>query len=307
MLNIVKETIGKIDWPDSLKNWNISLRPIRVDKDKVFRGASESLDYINNDNYIACVRNDIGKVVGMVKPTYNIVQNEKVMDMIDNVLCKHNVSLKKHVVKNNKNIYTNFQTNEPLAVKEGDNISYGINFNWGHGGANSLSILPYLGRLLCNNGMSTEGIFSPIKFKHFSINTVDRIKDVVKNVFEKLVAGTKDKIEFYRKLDEKQFSYNDSAIEFINIYKTLKGEPNSPRKEYIFQEARRNFHTAYRKEYNLNKGRDSMWTAYNACTHFITHFNGRTSLAANEKLLTNNKESNELLNLTDKHFIKLVA
>ena len=157
--------------------------------------------------------------------------------------------------------------------------------------------MPYLGRLLCNNGMSTAGHFKPLIIKHSS-----GLKHSKQEMFERLVAYTKEITnqsleigDFYNKWKSTKVN-NKQAIELFKNSYYLQKENKNKREQSIFEDNLNDFLNALP---HCLEG-VSLWEVYNSLTRNITHNKKYDRNKNKENLLTFNKTTFDKLDRANK-------
>jgi len=100
-----------------------------------------------------------GTLQALVSPSFLTVDGFQIMQMLQPVLDSYGFKVIQADITD-KRLYVNAVT-EALTgeVKEGDVINYGVTISTSDVGAGSISISPYLFRLVCKNGLKTESHF----------------------------------------------------------------------------------------------------------------------------------------------------
>ena len=270
-----------------------------------------------SNKFQGVVRQDTGELLGVVQEGYECVQNDTILEMIKPSILDGDLEVKDWYVKNYG--ATNFikveSKNEKFVEGDPSPLKYGLTCKWGHGGSNGISFLPYLGRLLCNNGMSTDGIFEPFYFKHSS-NVHNNMYSITKSIYDKLVAMDKNvdiALETFKKYSDKNLDEKTCQDVFVKLYAqnlNMKVEDMkkkmTPRQNTVFTKAHIHFVDTLEK-YIRDFDKVNGWVLYNALTDVISNPENEDREKTKLKRLTRNNTMERKINSANKIVKELCA
>ena len=104
---------------------------------------------IQSDDYKAVIRDDIQEIIGIVSPSYKIVQNHEVFALANNF--GSNVKVESAgSIQNGRKVYLLLQ-GDSFDAGHNDEVQKYMALFWGHDGSLSLSAVPTSIRVVCKN------------------------------------------------------------------------------------------------------------------------------------------------------------
>jgi phage/plasmid-related protein TIGR03299 len=236
-------------------DWEVHQHPVFVDGKQI-------------PNYIANVRSDNGKVLGIVTERYSIVQNKEAFNFTDNLIGGGEVKYETAgCLKEGKIVWMLAQLKKEYKIL-GDEIAPYICFTTSHDGTGSVKVLMTPVRVVCNN---TLNIALNSAKRQWSTVHVGDINKKIKAAEDTLFNAEK----YMEKLDEEAHKFVDIKItpatweEMVNEVLPFHSKM-SARARTTNAQKQQQLHDAMMMD-DIKKFRGTGWSVVNAVSDFVSH------------------------------------
>lgn len=208
------------------------------------------------DDQRAVVRTDTMQTLGIVSPSYSVIEHKSVIDSFREAGQKYNVKEKITLDHNGARMF--YQMTLPkvqMQVAKGDLIQLMMIAKNSYNGWNSLQIIFGAFRLVCSNGLILGTKFMQFNYRH--IGNIGGMRD------ENNLQNYVDAFENYVNLFNNQKPVIDAMTKKqLHADKNLFDAEKIKLPKYLLEEAQNSFETE--KDH-------SVWGYYNALTFAVTH------------------------------------
>lgn len=270
------ETINKTQMLNSAEmmeraglNWKVLQAPV------LFEGNGLSEFDGKRVNY----RSDNGQGLGIVSPTYKIVQNSTAFAFLDSFLGDEIESyVKAGQYKGGSQIYLRAKLPGSLtfAKNPDDKGEKFVDFFTSHDGSIALEVSIMAFRLVCSNGLKAFRKLSTVRVKHTLNMSLSHVKAELGLIQEQF--------DIMERLSEKMAGQPVSKDRLTSILESVgavpKEDKRSTRALNIIDEVSRLFDRG--RGTNLQNVRGTAWGAYNAITEYVDHYRGSDVLKRQE-------------------------
>ena len=231
-------------------------------------------DGLDVKKYKAVVREDNGKVLGIVGNNYKIVPHTQVLDAFNAVTMLEPKRVE--VCKDGGVMFARYDIKvagqlKMAEVKVGDAVSFGLRVFNSYDKSFGVGFELVANRLVCSNGLVMPKTMARLSLRHFDNVNIDRFSSLIHGRMEK-IEPTVEKWREWMRIHPRK-----SVIESF-----VKGI----RKENLGAEIREQL-----LERSLKANEEmGVWGIYNEFTHYTTH-ELKVRNVANRELLTRGKES----------------
>tara|TARA_R110001592_G_scaffold158191_2_gene389279 strand:+ start:5646 stop:6653 length:1008 start_codon:yes stop_codon:yes gene_type:complete len=274
---------------------------------KVVKSPSIIAEYENEEGYmddaistknVATVRQDTGDILGLVSPSYQVVQNEELFDIAYELGADVKVETAGSL-DNNKKIYIMLRGDTFDVGSENDSVTQYLGLFNSHNGTLSLSGLPTSVRVVCANTLNmalSQGGRNLYRIKHTGEMT-EKIADLRRALkrFRETGSMFQDKVQI---LNSKFMNTADIQNFWVRVYTELQepftANPITDKEERSTIKAAQTFaewsqlFDSERSEHGL---RPTAWTAANAVTNWLQHREG----SRGRKMSDNSRIHNNLI------------
>ena len=299
-MNLITETQSNFEIVKNYFDWDVKKRDIFIKNPN-----SKEMSHIRNFQAVCRVDNDT--TLGLVGKNYSVVNNNTILNILKPFIENKSLAVSSYISDKKGAVnYINLDYPEQIDIKNDPSpLKFGLSCIWGHGGQRGLFFLPYLGRLTCQNGMSTEGIFKSFSYKH-SLNLPSRIpviRQLLKSKLENLnsnVAKIINQVNTYQNIKMEQIDFAVAYKKYFvldrNINKEESQKDLSTTQQTYFNKEKFTF-TNLVDKYNNEFEQKTLWSAYNAFTEMITQPENKNPKKHQLKLITRNNNIERKLNI----------
>ena len=301
-MNLITETKSNCSF-ELVKNyfdWNI-------EKKDLFVKSMEEDNLWPVLNFKGICRSDNNRTLGIVQKNYSVINNDIILKTLEPYIKNDILEISSYTSDKGGAVnYINLMHPEQIKTKNDPSpLRFGLSCIWGHNGHKGISFLPFLGRLLCNNGMSTEGIFNPFSYKH-SLNLPSKIpfiRQLLNTKLKNLNSNVEKIINQAEAYQKHEMSFDMNILAYKNYYllsrnmspKYFENEMSNTQFTYLHNEKAtfKSLVISYQDELKQN----SLWATYNAFTQMITQPDVKNSKKQQLKLITRNTNIEKKLNI----------
>lgn len=245
-------------------NWTVGLRPLFTDN-----GIEVS--------HRATYRKSDGKILGVVGPSYHVLQNAEAFRWFQPLLDANEVEL--HTagsLDEGKKVWVLGKIKSKASeIVPGDTVEKFVLLSNSHDGTQAVRVGFTPIRVVCNNTLTLahrDQASKLIRCLHFGnvVQTLDSLREVM-NTANSEFEATADQ---YRKLARKRISRNDLRKYVRKVFGFDATEEVKPVTQKIFD--------AVEAFYNSGRGNDmdgvkgTLWAGYNAVTEYLSYSRGQT-------------------------------
>jgi phage/plasmid-like protein (TIGR03299 family) len=272
----------------------------------VVKSASIMAEYEDYDGYgneavtadtVATIREDNGKILGLVSPNYEVVQNEDLFELAYELGGQVKVETAGSL-KNNRQIYTLLR-GESFDLCGNDTVLPYMGIFSSHDGSLALSLLDTSVRVVCANTLYqafSEGSNRIYRVRH-SGDMKTKLSDC-RTALKRFTETGKLFEEKTRYLSRKDLNRREIQEFWLKVYMQLEEpfttSPSTEKEEKSFVKATAtigDWASRFDKEISENNFRATAWTAANAVTNYLQHREG----ARGRKRSDNSRIHNNLL------------
>jgi phage/plasmid-like protein (TIGR03299 family) len=254
-------------------------------------------DAISTKN-VATIRQDTGDILGLVSPSYQVVQNEELFDIAYELGADVRVETAGSL-DNNKKIYIMLRGDTFDVGSENDSVTQYLGLFNSFNGTLSLSGLPTSIRVVCANTLNmalSQGGRNLYRIKHTGEMT-EKIADLRRALkrFRETGSLFQDKVEM---LNSKFMNTSDIQNFWVRVYTELQepftANPTTEKEERATVKAAQTIaewsqvFDLERSEHNL---KPTAWVAANAVTNWLQHREG----SRGRKMSANSRVHNNLI------------
>ncbi len=167
------------------------------------------------------------KELGVVSPSYLLVHNSKVKDVLDQIVERTKIpdwKQRKLFFDGRRFVYSVTTDTITAQVVPGDVVRFGLIAYNSYDGSRSLSIGAYAEHLVCSNGMTSETYFPRFSFRHHQGN-IDW-DDQTQQAFAALLPGSRAKLAGFATVLQKLIRRELTMMDMSVLRKDYLGELN---------------------------------------------------------------------------------
>jgi len=265
-------------------DWNVSLQELVTTKraNSAVKYAAESGENVSvkpNLKNRAVINESDDSVLGVVGPTYNLLQNKDAFGwfqpFLDNKVCRFATA---GSILNGRRVWVLAELNEdPSEIVKGDDVNKFILLSNSHDGGTSVKIGFTPIRIWCTNCLSLAHNASTaqiLRIRHSSqLNVNMELVRGVMNTANKEFNATAEKYQF---LASRHINASDlrKYIKIVLKVDNVEEEELSTRSKNTID---RIIHLCEEGKGNQLKGvKGTYWSAYNGVTEYLNHYKGRS-------------------------------
>ena len=266
-------------------------------------GLPDGTQIISEESFFT-LRTDVNKVLGSrLGKDYRVMQNITALNLVDEILQSGKATIETAgAIDEGKKVFICMKVNKDIVVGSGDVVSQYVLLVNSHDGSLAITAMPTNVRVVCNNTL-TAALSSnkdKIKIRH-TTNAKDRMHEAAA-VLNLLSSNTQMNEDAYNKMREFAITKEDMFSYFGNVFctpdeiKALRSgskaaEVLSTRKQNTLAEVLNFSNAGIGQELAMLNGNNTMWSAYNAVTGYITRKKYKTANdRANSMLFGNSAE-----------------
>jgi phage/plasmid-like protein (TIGR03299 family) len=252
-------------------------------------GLPDGTQIISEESFFT-LRTDVNKVLGSrLGKDYRVMQNITALNLVDEILQSGKATIETAgAIDEGKKVFICMKVNKDIIVGSGDVVSQYVLLVNSHDGSLAITAMPTNVRVVCNNTL-TAALASnkdKIKIRH-TTNAKDRMHEAAA-VLNLLSNNTQMNEDAYNKMREFAITKEDMFSYFGNVFcspdeiKSLRSgtraaEALSTRKQNILAEVLNFSNSGIGQELAMVNGNNTMWSAYNAVTGYITRKKYKTA------------------------------
>lgn len=251
-------------------SWRVLQAPVLFDRTGLKEYKGKLVNY----------RDDTGQALGVVSPSYQIVQNSTAFAFLDSLLGD---SIEQYVKagswKNGSKVYIRIKLPGEVTFAgnpEDRGVKY-VDFNTSHDGSGSIeaSLIAY--RLVCSNGLRLLKTIAGGKVKHTQGMSLDKLRNSLQlmngqfDIMEKLSAKMAGNVFDQRNIPQ--------VLEKVGL---IPAEEKRSTRAVNILEAVTALYNGEGKGSLLQGSKGTLWGMYNAITEYIDHRRGSDALKREE-------------------------
>lgn len=209
----------------------------------------------------AIVRQDTGKVLGIVSDKYEVIEHGAVIDGFRQALGESTAFGEKiSITKGGAHLFATYTLkHRTVEVKKGDIVGFQFTVKNSYDGTNMLQLTLGAMRLVCLNGMVMSRRFFGYSQRHYGENAGMASQEAIGEAIASLALQFDKQVPFMQAMAARELDKSTHVLRGA-LFESSKEELNLP--EYLC--------TAAFDEY-AKAGDGSLWGYYNAITFAITH------------------------------------